>query len=43
LAALFISGGVLGGLLGARLATKLAGRNGVLNTVFADLIFVVAI
>jgi uncharacterized membrane protein YfcA len=38
-----IGGGVLGGLLGARLATKLAGRKGALNTVFAGLIFVVAI
>ena len=43
LAALFIGGGVLGGLLGARLATQLAGRKGALNTVFAGLIFVVAI
>jgi uncharacterized membrane protein YfcA len=43
LAALFIGGGVLGGLLGARSATKLAGKKGVLNTVFAALIFAVAV
>jgi uncharacterized membrane protein YfcA len=43
LAALFISGGVLGGLLGARFANSLAGRKGALNTVFAALIFAVAI
>lgn len=43
LAALFIFGGVLGGLLGARSAKSLAGRRGALNTVFAGLIFAVAI
>jgi hypothetical protein len=43
LAALFISGGVLGGLLGTRSANSLAGRKGALNTVFAALIFAVAI
>jgi hypothetical protein len=43
LAALFIAGGVLGGLLGARSANSLAGRKGALNTVFAALIFAVAI
>ena len=43
LAALFISGGVLGGLLGARSANSLAARKGTLNTVFAALIFAVAI
>lgn len=43
LAALFIFGGVLGGLLGARSAGSLAARNGALNTVFAALIFAVAI
>src|SRR5215475_2131568 len=43
LAALFISGGVLGGLLGAGSAKSLAGRKGALNTVFAALIFAVAI
>lgn len=42
LAAVFIGGGVLGGLLGARLAKALSGQKGVLNTVFAALIFVVA-
>jgi uncharacterized membrane protein YfcA len=43
LAALFIAGGVLGGLLGARSAKTLAGRKGALNTVFAALIFAVAV
>jgi uncharacterized membrane protein YfcA len=43
LAMLFIVGGVLGGLLGARSATSLADRKGALNTVFAAMIFVVAI
>src|SRR5262252_3431500 len=43
LAAVFICGGVLGGLLGARSAKSLAGRKGALNTVFAALIFAVAI
>ncbi|MFC4171614.1 sulfite exporter TauE/SafE family protein [Microvirga sp. GCM10011540] len=43
LAALFIAGGVFGGLLGTRSAKLLAGRKGALNTVFAGLIFVVAI
>ena len=43
LAGLFVSGGVLGGLLGARSANSLAGRRGALNTVFAALIFAVAI
>ncbi len=43
LAALFIGGGVFGGLLGTRSAKVLAGRKGALNTVFAGLIFVVAI
>ncbi len=43
LAALFIFGGVLGGLLGARSAGSLATRKGALNTVFAALIFAVAI
>ena len=42
-AAIFIGGGVLGGLLGARLAKSLSGQKGVLNTVFAILIFVVAV
>lgn len=43
LAGLFIGGGVLGGLLGARAAKALADKKGGLNTVFAALIFVVAI
>lgn len=43
LAALFVAGGVIGGLLGARSAGSLAGRKGALNTVFASLIFAVAI
>ncbi|WP_414470948.1 sulfite exporter TauE/SafE family protein [Microvirga sp. M2] len=43
LAALFIGGGILGGLLGASLASKLAVRKGALDTVFAGLIFVVAV
>ena len=42
LAAVFIGGGVLGGLVGARLAKALSGQKGLLNTVFAGLIFVVA-
>jgi uncharacterized membrane protein YfcA len=42
LAGVFVAGGVLGGLVGARLAKTLSGRKGVLNTVFATLIFVVA-
>ncbi len=43
LAALFIAGGVLGGLFGAKLSTTLGSKKGMLNTVFAALIFVVAI
>jgi len=43
LAVLFIFGGVLGGLLGTRSANTLAGRKGALDTVFAALIFAVAI
>jgi uncharacterized membrane protein YfcA len=42
LAAAFIAGGVLGGLLGARVAKRLSAQKGLLNTVFASLIFVVA-
>ncbi|MEQ8814405.1 MAG: sulfite exporter TauE/SafE family protein [Thalassobaculum sp.] len=42
LAALFIVGGIAGGLLGSRFARILAGRRGLLNTVFATLIFAVA-
>jgi uncharacterized membrane protein YfcA len=43
LAAVFVAGGVLGGLLGARSAKTLSGKRGALNTVFAALIFAVAI
>ncbi len=43
LAGVFIGGGVLGGLAGARLAKSMSSRKGLLNTVFAGLIFVVAI
>jgi uncharacterized membrane protein YfcA len=43
LATLFIGGGVLGGLIGAGFATKLAVRKGMLNTVFAGVIFIAAI
>jgi uncharacterized membrane protein YfcA len=43
LATVFVVGGVLGGLLGARFAITLAGRKGALNTVFAALIFAVAV
>lgn len=43
LAAVFIGGGVIGGLLGARLAERLSTRKGMLNLVFAGLIFLVAV
>jgi len=42
LAVAFIAGGVVGGLLGTRVAGHLAGRHGLLRTVFAAIIFVVA-
>jgi uncharacterized membrane protein YfcA len=42
LAAVFIAGGIGGGLLGAWAAKRLSGKKGLLNTVFATLIFVVA-
>jgi uncharacterized membrane protein YfcA len=42
LAAIFVAGGAAGGLPGARLAHSLAGRSGILNSVFACLIFLVA-
>ncbi|MFS8115125.1 sulfite exporter TauE/SafE family protein [Rhizobium jaguaris] len=42
LAAVFIGGGIVGGLLGAFLAKHLSARKGVLNSLFATLIFVVA-
>lgn len=42
LAAVFIAGGVGGGIIGAMVAKRLSGQKGLLNTVFAGLIFVVA-
>lgn len=42
LAAVFIAGGVGGGIIGAMAAKRLSGRKGLLNTVFAGLIFAVA-
>ncbi len=43
LAALFIAGGACGGLLGVRAAQSLSTRRGALNTMFAAVVFVVAI
>ncbi|WP_298744915.1 sulfite exporter TauE/SafE family protein [uncultured Brevundimonas sp.] len=43
LALVFVGGGVAGGLFGSRLARHLSGRKGALNSVFAALIFVVAV
>jgi uncharacterized protein len=43
LAGLFILGGIIGGLIGTRSANSLADRKGALNTVFAALVFAVAI
>jgi uncharacterized membrane protein YfcA len=43
LASLFIAGGVAGGLLGAQSAKSLADQKGTLRTVFAALIFAVAV
>ena len=43
LAGLFILGGIVGGLFGSRSAKMLASRKGALNTLFAALIFVVAV
>jgi len=42
LAAVFIAGGVGGGIIGAMAAKRMSGRKGLLNTVFAVLIFTVA-
>jgi uncharacterized membrane protein YfcA len=42
-AAEFIAGGALGGLLGVHLATRLAARRRLLSTVFAGVVFVVAV
>ncbi len=43
LAGVFIAGGVFGGLWGGRLASRLSARKGMLNLVFAALIFIVAL
>ncbi len=43
LAIVFIAGGVVGGLIGGRIAKTLGERRGALNTIFAGVIFVVAI
>ena len=42
LAATFIAGGVVGGIVGTAASHRLAARKGMLNTIFALLIFVVA-
>lgn len=42
LAAVFIAGGVGGGVIGAMVAKRLSGKKGLLNTIFAGLIFAVA-
>ena len=42
LAAVFIAGGIGGGVIGAMAARRLSGKKGLLNTVFAGLIFAVA-
>lgn len=43
LAAVFVGGGLLGGLVGARLGQKLSAQKGLLNSLFAGMIFVVAL
>ncbi|MFK3844776.1 sulfite exporter TauE/SafE family protein [Stenotrophomonas sp. NPDC078853] len=43
LAGVFIGGGLVGGLIGASVATRLAQSRGTLNTIFASLVFVVAL
>lgn len=43
LAAVFIGGGVIGGMIGSFAARRLSSRKGTLNSVFATLIFVVAV
>jgi uncharacterized protein len=43
LAAIFVGGGLAGGFAGARSATLLSHRKGLLTTVFAFLIFAVAL
>ncbi|MCO5734742.1 sulfite exporter TauE/SafE family protein [Rhizobium sp. SSA_523] len=42
LAAVFVAGGVLGGLLGARLCKQLSGQKGMLNSLFAGVVMLVA-
>ncbi len=42
LAAVFIGGGVLGGIVGAFASSQMSKRKGLLNSLFAGLIFVVA-
>ncbi len=42
LALVFIGGGVIGGFIGTKIAKRLAGTTGLLTTVFAILIFIVA-
>ena len=43
LAAVFVAGGAVGSLIGARLAKRLSATRGLLTTIFAGLIFVVAL
>jgi hypothetical protein len=43
LAATFIGGGIIGGVTGAAASRRLSARKGVLNSVFAVLIFCVAL
>ena len=43
LAAAFIAGGIVGGMAGAAVSRRLSARKGLLNTVFATLIIVVAL
>ncbi len=43
LAIVFILGGVVGGLIGGRIAKTLGERRGALNSIFAGVVFVVAI
>ena len=42
LAAIFVAGGIAGGMAGAKLAQRLAAERGLLNRIFAGLIFAVA-
>jgi len=43
LAALFIGGGIVGGIVGAGISKRLSARKGLLNSIFALLIFLVAL